>query len=68
MGQILHRLQLRAAAQIGVDHVALDRSGPDDGDLDDEIVGLPRLRGSIDIWARLSIWKVPSVSAFRIIA
>jgi hypothetical protein len=26
------------------------------------------MRGSIDIWARLSIWKTPSVSAFWIIA
>ena len=34
----LHRLLAVAAAQVGVDHVALDRPGPDDGDLDHQIV------------------------------
>jgi hypothetical protein len=52
-----------------MDHVALDRSRPNDRDLDDEVVERARfIRGSIAICARLSIWKVPSVSAFRIIA
>ncbi|MNS31082.1 hypothetical protein D3C72_631260 [compost metagenome] len=32
------------ATQIGVDHVALDRTGPHDGDLDDEVVDLPRFQ------------------------
>jgi hypothetical protein len=50
-------------------HVALDRAGADDGDLDDEIVEiLGRRRGSMDICARLSIWKTPRVSAFCIMA
>src|SRR5690606_21190652 len=31
-----------AAAEVGVDHVALDGAGADDGDLDDEVVELPR--------------------------
>ena len=44
--------------------------GPHDRDLDHEIVekssGLRR--GSIDICARHSIWKMPMVSALRIMA
>ncbi len=39
----LDRLVTRAAAQIRVHHVALDRPGAHDGDLDDEIVEDPRL-------------------------
>ncbi len=48
-------------------HVALDRSGADDGDLDDEIVVVSAAcsRGSIDICARDSIWNTPTVSARR---
>jgi hypothetical protein len=39
-------------------HLSLDRPGPHDRDLDDEIVESAGLsRGSIDICARLSIWK-----------
>ena len=34
----LDRLVAAAAAKIGVNHVALDGTGPDDGDLDDEVV------------------------------
>ena len=37
------RLLAFAAAQIGMHHVALDRAGPDDRDLDDEVVEGPRL-------------------------
>ena len=37
-GRVGHFLLPVAAAAIGVDHVALDRSGPDDRDLDDKIV------------------------------
>jgi hypothetical protein len=37
------RLLSLAAAQIRMDHVSLDRTRPDDGDLDDEIVERPRL-------------------------
>jgi hypothetical protein len=44
-------------------HVALDGTGAHDRDL---VRGLSR--GSIDICARDSILKVPSVSAFRIMA
>ena len=33
-----------AAAQIGMDHVALDRPGPDDRHLDDEVVEFARLQ------------------------
>ena len=40
---ILHRLQTLPAAQVGMHHVPLDGSGPDDGDLDDQIVKMPRL-------------------------
>jgi hypothetical protein len=43
--------------------------GPHDRDLDDDVVeGARRMRGSIDICARLSIWKVPSVSALQIMS
>ena len=45
-------------------HVALDRAGPHDGHLDHQVVKAPgRSRGSMVIWARLSIWKTPIVSA-----
>ena len=37
-GRIVDRLHAVAAAQIGMDHVALDRPGPDDRDLDHQIV------------------------------
>jgi hypothetical protein len=64
-----HRLLALAPAQIGMDHVALDRAGPDDRHLDDQVVETAGLeRGSMAIWARLSIWKTPRVSALRIIA
>src|SRR5690606_24399392 len=36
--RVVGRLLAIATAQIGVDHVALDRAGADDGDLDDEVV------------------------------
>ena len=39
----LDRLLAFPAAQIGMDHVALDRAGPDDGHLDDEVIEGPRL-------------------------
>jgi hypothetical protein len=38
-----------------MDHVALNRTGPDDRHLHDEVVECPWLRGNIAIWARLSI-------------
>ena len=63
-GGEVHRLGAVAAAQIGMHHVALDRPGPDDRDLDDQIVEvLGFSRGSIDICARLSTWKTPIESA-----
>ena len=40
---ILLLLQSLASAQIGMDHVALDRSGPDDGHFDHQIVETARL-------------------------
>ena len=43
---ILDLLQSLAAAQIGMDHVALDRAGPDDRHLDDEVVKLFRALGA----------------------
>jgi hypothetical protein len=51
-------------------HVALDRSGPDDRHLDDQVVEGARLdaRQHRHLRAGLSIWKTPSVSALRIIA
>ena len=58
------RLDALAAAQVGVDGVALDGAGPDDGHLDDQVVErLGRLLGSVCICARDSIWKTPTVSA-----
>ncbi len=43
--------------------------GPDDGDLHHQVVERRGLSlGSMLICARLSIWKVPSVSALRIMA
>jgi len=45
-------------------HAALDRAGPDDRDLDDQVLeALGFMRGSMLICARLSIWKTPTVSA-----
>ena len=41
--RIVDRLRALAPAQVGMHHVALDRAGPDDRDLDDEIVEGPRL-------------------------
>ena len=51
-------------------HVALDWARPDDRDFNHKIIETSRgsRRGSIDICARLSIWKTPIVSALRIIA
>src|SRR5690606_32067036 len=40
---IVDRLAAFTATQIGVDHVALDRTGPDDGRLDDQIIEGARL-------------------------
>ena len=40
----VHRLAPLATPQIGVHHVALDRAGPHDGDLDDQIIELRRLQ------------------------
>ena len=42
-GWELDRLLALPAAKIGVDHVTLNRTGPHDGDFDDEIVERPRL-------------------------
>ena len=39
-----HRLDALPAAEIGMDHVALDRAGPHDRHLDDEVVELLRLQ------------------------
>ena len=43
-GGELHRVGPVAPAQVGVDHVALDGAGPDDGDLDDQVVEAPGLQ------------------------
>ncbi len=52
-----------AAAQIGMHHVALDRAGPHDRDLDHQIVEFRgRRRGSMFICARLSTWNTPMES------
>ena len=66
----IHRLLVVAAAEIGMDHVTLDGTGADDGHFDYQVVKTFRLasRGSMLIWARLSIWKTPIVSARRIMA
>ena len=44
-----------------MDHVALDRAGADDRDLDDEVVEARAgfSRGSMFICARLSTWNTP---------
>ena len=61
------RFQALPPAQVWVDRVALDGAGPDDRHLDDQVVErLGRLRGSVCIWARRSIWKTPTVSAAQI--
>ena len=41
---VVRQLQPVAATQIGMDHVALDRAGPDDGDLDHQIIEAARLQ------------------------
>jgi methylphosphotriester-DNA--protein-cysteine methyltransferase len=67
--RILDLLLALAAPQIGMHHVALDRSRPNNRHLDDEIIkglGLqPRQHRHL---GADSIWNVPSVSALRIIA
>ena len=42
--RVVDLLQAHAATQIGMHHVALDGAGPDDRDLDDEIVEFPRFQ------------------------
>ena len=42
--QVRHRLQALLPPQVRVNRVALDRAGPDDRDLDDEVVEVGRLR------------------------
>jgi hypothetical protein len=43
--EVGHRLEALAPSQVGVDGVALDGAGPDDGDLDDQVV--ERLRAAL---------------------
>ena len=43
-GGEVHRVGPVAPAQVGVDHVALDGAGPDDGDLDHQVVEAPGLQ------------------------
>ena len=55
-----------AAAQVGMDHVALDRARAHDRHLDDEVVELRGFsRGSMFICARLSTWNTPTESALH---
>ena len=42
--QIRHRLEALLPAEIRVDGIALDRTGANDRDLDDEIVEIDRAR------------------------
>jgi hypothetical protein len=52
-----------------MDHVALDRPGAHDRDLDDDVVEFARLHpGQHAHLRRLSIWNVPSVSALQIMS
>jgi hypothetical protein len=52
-----------------MDHAALNRAGAHDGDLHHQVIEVRGCRrGSMLIWARLSIWKVPTVSAWQIIS
>ena len=47
---------VKVPAQIRMEHVVVDRAGPDDRDLDHQVVDVRGLMGgSIDTWARLSI-------------
>ncbi len=58
-----------STAQIRMHHAALDGPWPYDGHFDDQIVEFAsRRRGSMDICARLSIWKTPTVSARQIMS
>ena len=41
---VVHRFQALAPAQVGMNHVPLDRSGAHDGDLHDEVVKAGRLQ------------------------
>ena len=66
--RVLHRLDAPPPAQVGMNHVPLDRPRPHDRHFDDQVVEVAGFsRGSIAIWARLSIWKTPIVSARWII-
>ena len=51
----LDSLVAAAAAQIGVDHVALDGAGADDRDLDDEIVEFARLQSRQHVHLRAAL-------------
>ncbi|MGA7329209.1 MAG: hypothetical protein WBX25_33165 [Rhodomicrobium sp.] len=50
--QIVFWRALRTAVQIGMHHIALDRAGPDDRHLDDEIVDIPRPQPRQHCWER----------------
>ena len=53
---ICDRLAARAATQVGMDHLSLNGAGPNDRHFDHQVVIFARRkRGSIAIWARLSI-------------
>ncbi len=62
--QVGDRLLAAAAPDVGVHRVPLDRPGPDERHLDRDVVEVRgATRGSVPIWARLSTWKTPTVSA-----
>ena len=51
-----------------MDRVALHRAGPDDRHLDDQVLERSgRALGSACIWARLSTWNMPTVSAAEMV-
>ena len=53
-----------AAPDVGVHRVALNGAGPDERHLNGDVVELRgATRGRVPIWARLSTWKTPTVSA-----
>jgi hypothetical protein len=63
VGGEAHLLLAVSASDEGMHHVALDRAGADDRDLDHEVVEQRgRIRGRKFICARLSTWKTPRLS------
>jgi hypothetical protein len=66
VGGEVHLLLAVAAAEVGVDHVALDRPGADDRDLDHEVVEGARPHPGQEVHlGAASTWKTPRESALQ---